>query len=106
MPWETSDHDSAAAALDRVLDLAARLDLGHLDPLCQASKADQVASAGSDLAHDLRVLAAAQRLRRRLVDQHQRAEFAGHQRNADVWACDHAENHHVGGPAGRPLRSL
>jgi hypothetical protein len=102
MPWEISDHDSAAAALDRVLELAARLDLTHPDPLYQAGKADQLARAAGELARDLRVLAAAQRLRRHLIDQHGRAELAGRQQNADVWACDHTEDHHAGVPTSTP----
>ena len=53
MAWTISDHDNAAANLDRVRDLAGRLDLDHPDPLSQAGKADQLARAAAELAHDL-----------------------------------------------------
>jgi hypothetical protein len=100
MTWQTSDHDSAAGNLAHVKDLAGRLDLTHPDPLYQATKADQLARAASDLAHDLRVLATGRRLRRHLVDQHGRTELAGRQQNADIWAADHLDDHHAGVPAG------
>jgi hypothetical protein len=102
MAWTISDHDSAAAALARVRDLTARLDLAHPDPLYQASKAEQLARAATDLAHDLRVIAAGWRLRRHLVDSHGHLELADRQQNADVWASDHLEDHHAGVPAGQP----
>jgi hypothetical protein len=102
MAWTISDHDSAAAALARVRELAGRLDLTHPDPLYQAGKAEQLARAAADLAHDLRVIAAGQRLRRHLATVHGRPELADHQQNADVWASDHLEDHHAGVPAGQP----
>jgi hypothetical protein len=102
MAWTISDHDSAAAALARVRELAGRLDLTHPDPLYQAGKAEQLARAAADLAHDLRVIAAGQRLRRHLATVHERPELADHQQNADVWASDHLEDHHAGVPAGQP----
>jgi hypothetical protein len=97
-----SDHDSAAGNLARVRDLVGRLDLDRPDPLYQAGKADQLARAAADLAHDLRVLAAGRRLRRHLVEDHGRAELAALTQNADVWASDHRDDHHAGVPAGRP----
>jgi hypothetical protein len=102
MTWTISDHHSAAAALARVRELAGRLDLTHPDPLYQAGKAEQLARAASDLAHDLRVIAAGRRLRRHLVDMHARTELAQREQNADVWASDHLEDHHAGVPAGQP----
>jgi hypothetical protein len=102
MAWTISDHDSAAGNLARVRDLVGRLDLDHPDSLYQAGKADQLARAAADLAHDLRVLAAGRRLGRHLVDDHGRAELAAHTQNADVWASDHRDDHHAGVPAGQP----
>jgi hypothetical protein len=99
MAWTISDRDSAAACLVWVRELAARLDLDHPDPAYQAGKADQLARAATDLAHDLRVIATGQRLRH-LVDVHGRAELADRQRNADAWASDHLDDHHAGVPAG------
>ena len=58
--------------------LVGRLDLDHPDPLYQAGKADQLARAAADLAHDLRVLAAGRRLRRHLVDDHGHTQLAAH----------------------------
>jgi hypothetical protein len=104
MAPEISDHDSATAALGWVRELAARLDLGHPDPAYQAGKADQLARTAKDLAHDLRVLAEAWRLRRYLVDTHGRVELADRQQNADVWAGDHHDDHRAGVPAGTPHR--
>ncbi len=100
MGWEISDRDSASAALARVRDLAGRLDLDHPDPLYQAGKADQLARAAGELAHDLRVLAAGRRLRRHLVEDHGRVELADRTQNADVWASDHRDDHRAGVPAG------
>jgi hypothetical protein len=102
MAPEISDHDSAAACLVWVRELAARLDLDHPDPTYQAGKADQLARAATDLAHDLRVLAEGRRLRRHLTDAHGRVELADRQQNADVWASDHHYDHHAGIPAGTP----
>jgi hypothetical protein len=102
MPPEISDRDSAAACLVWVRELAARLDLDHPDPAYQASKADQLARAATDLAHDLRVIATGRRLRRHLVDVHGRNELADRTQNADVWASDHLDDHHAGVPAGAP----
>jgi hypothetical protein len=99
---ELSDRDSAAACLGWVRELAARLDLDHPDPTYQAGKADQLARAATELAHDLRVLAEGRRLRRYLVEDHGRAELADRQQNADVWASDHHADHHAGVPAGTP----
>ena len=76
MAWTISDHDSAAGNLDQVRDLVGRLDLDHPDPLYQAGKADQLARAAADLAHNLRVIATGRRLHRHLVDDHGRAELA------------------------------
>jgi hypothetical protein len=104
MATEISDHDGASAALARVRELAGRLDLDHPDPSYQAGKADQLARAATDLAHDLRVLAEGRRLRRHLVDTHGRAELADQQRNADVWASDHLDDHRAGVPVGTPHR--
>jgi hypothetical protein len=102
MAPEISDRDSAAACLVWVRELAARLDLDHPDPSYQAGKADQLARAAGELAHDLRVLAEGRRLRRHLVDDHGRADLAGRTRNADVWASDHLADHRAGVPAGTP----
>jgi hypothetical protein len=102
MAWPISDQDSAAASLDRVRRLAGRLDLAHPDPLYQATTAEQLARAATDLAHDLRLLAAGRRLRRHLTDVHGPAELAGRQQNADVWASDHHADHRAGVPAGQP----
>jgi hypothetical protein len=102
MAGEISDRDSAAAALAHVQELAGRLDLDHPDPTYQAGKAEQLARAAKDLAHDLRVIAEGRRLRRHLVDTHGRAELADRQQNADVWAGDHHGDHHAGVPAGTP----
>jgi hypothetical protein len=100
MAPQISDRDSAAGCLRWVQALAARLDLDHPDLAYQAGKADQLARAATDLAHDLRVIATCQRLRRHLVDVHGRAELADRTQNADVWACDHHDDHHAGVPAG------
>jgi hypothetical protein len=100
MPPPISDRDSAAACLSRVRELAARLDLDHPDPAYQAGKADQLARAAVDLAHDLRVIATGRRLRRHLVEVHGRAELADRMCNADGWASDHLDDHHAGVPAG------
>jgi hypothetical protein len=102
MGLQISDRDSAAACLGWVRELAARLDLDHPDPAYQAGKADQLARAAGDLAHDLRVLAEARRLRRHLVDVHGRAGLADRTQNADVWASDHLDDHSAGVPAGTP----
>jgi hypothetical protein len=102
MAWTISDHESAAAALARVRELGGRLDLTHSDPLYQAGKAEQLARAAGDLAHDLRVIAEGRRLRRHLATDHDRAELAQREQNADVWASDHLEDHHAGVPAGQP----
>jgi hypothetical protein len=102
MAPEISDRDSAAACLGWVRELAARLDLDHPDPAYQAGKADQLARAATDLAHDLRVIAGGRRLRRHLVEDHGRVELADRQQNADVWASDHRDDHHAGVPAGQP----
>jgi hypothetical protein len=99
---EISDRDSAAACLVWVRELAERLDLDHPDALYQAGKAEQLARAATDLAHDLRVLAEGRRLRRHLVDDHGRAELAHRQQNADVWASDHHDDHQAGVPVGTP----
>jgi hypothetical protein len=104
MAPEISDRDSAAACLVWVRELAGRLDLDHPDPGYQAGKADQLARAATDLAHDLRVLAEGRRLRRHLVEDHGRAELADRQQNADVWASDHLDDHRAGVPAGSPHR--
>jgi hypothetical protein len=102
MAPEISDRDSAAACLRWVRELAARLDLDHPDPAYQAGKADQLARAAGELAHDLRVLAEAHRLRRHLVQVHGQAGLADRQQNADVWASDHRDDHHAGVAAGTP----
>jgi hypothetical protein len=102
MAPQISDRDSAAACLGWVRELAARLDLDHPDLAYQAGKADQLARAAADLAHDLRVIATGRRLRRHLVDVHGRAELVDRQRNADVWASDHLADHDAGVPAGTP----
>jgi hypothetical protein len=102
MAPQISDRDSAAACLGWVRELAARLDLDHPDPAYQAGKADQLARAATELAHDLRVLAEAHRLRRHLIEDHGRAGLVDRQQNADVWASDHRDDHHAGVPAGTP----
>jgi hypothetical protein len=104
MAPEISDRDSAAACLASVRELAARLDLDHPDPSYQAGKAEQLAHAAGELAHDLRVIAEARRLRRHLVDTHGHLELADRTQNADVWASDHHDDHHAGVPAGTPHR--
>ena len=104
MAPEIRDRDSATAALVWVRELAARLDLDHPDPTYQAGKAEQLARAATDLAHDLRVIAEGRRLRRHLLDTHGRAELADRTQNADVWASDHRDDHHAGVPAGAPHR--
>jgi hypothetical protein len=104
MAPEISDRDSAAACLVWVRELAARLDLDHPDPTYQAGKADQLARAAGELAHDLRVLATGRRLRRHLVDVHGRVELAERIQNADLWASDHHDDHHAAVPAGAPHR--
>jgi len=100
MAPEISDRDSAAACLGWVRELAARLDLDHPDPTYQAGKADQLARAAGELAHELRVLAEGRRLRRHLADVHGRVELADRQQNADAWAGDHLDDHRAGVPAG------
>jgi len=102
MAAEISDRDSAAACLGWVRELAGRLDLDHPDALYQAGKAEQLARAATDLAHDLRVLAEGRRLRRHLVESHGRVELGDWQQNADVWARDHHDDHRAGVPAGTP----
>jgi hypothetical protein len=97
---EISDHDSAAACLVWVRELAARLDLDHPDAAYQAGKADQLARAAADLAHDLRVIAEGRRLRRHLVEAHGHNEVGDRQQNADLWAGDHLADHRAGVPAG------
>jgi hypothetical protein len=104
MAPEISDHDSAAAVLGWVRELAARLDPDHPDPTYQAGKADRLARAAKDLAHDLRVVAKGGRLRRHLVEDHGRVGLADRTQNADVWARDHHDDHHAGVPAGTPHR--
>jgi hypothetical protein len=104
MALEISDRDSAAACLVWVRELAGRLDLDHPDPTYQAGKAEQLARAAGELAHDLRVIAEGRRLRRHLVEDHGRVELADRTQNADVWASDHHDDHHVGVPAGTPHR--
>ena len=83
-------------------ELAARLDLAHPDPTYQAGKAEQLVRDATDLAHDLRVIAAGRRLRRHLATVHGHLELADRQQNADVWASDHVDDHHAGVPAGQP----
>jgi hypothetical protein len=102
MAPEISDRDSATACLVWVRELAGRLDLDHPDPAYQAGKADQLARAATELAHDLRVIATGRRLRRHLVDVHGRVGLADRQQNADLWAGDHLADHHAGVPAGIP----
>jgi hypothetical protein len=96
MAPEISDRDSAAACLVWVRELAARLDLDHPDASYQAGKADQLARAAKDLAHDLRVIAEGRRLRRHLVEDHGQVELADRTQNADRWSGDHR----AGVPAG------
>jgi hypothetical protein len=100
MAPEISDRDSAAACLVWVRELANRLDLDHPDAGYQAGKAEQLARAAKDLAHDLRVIAEGRRLRRHLVEDHGRMELADRTHNADRWASDHHDDHHAGVPAG------
>jgi hypothetical protein len=100
MAGAISDRDSAAACLRLVQALAARLDLHHPDLAYQASKADQLVRAATDLAHDLRVLAEGQRLRRHLAEAHGRTDLAEVDHNADRWASDHRDYHHAGVPTG------
>jgi hypothetical protein len=102
MAPEISDRDSAAACLVWVRELAGRLDLDHPDPAYQAGKADQLARAATELAHDLRVIATGRRLRRHLVEDHGRVELADRQQDANLWASDHRDDHHAGVPAGTP----
>jgi hypothetical protein len=102
MAWPISDHGSAAAGLERVRRLTGRLDLDHSDPLYQATIAEQLARAATDLAHDLRLLAAGRRLRRHLTDVHGHAELTDRQQNADALASDHHGDHRAGVPAGQP----
>jgi hypothetical protein len=68
-----TDYQSAQACLARLRELAGRLDLDHPDPDYQAQKADQLAEAAHQFAHDLRLLARARRLHRHLVEVHQAA---------------------------------
>jgi hypothetical protein len=100
MAPEISDRDSAAACLVWVRELAARLDLDHPDASYQAGKADQLARAAKDLAHDLRVIAEGRRLRRHLVEDHGQVELADRTQNADRWSGDHLDDHRAGVPAG------
>ena len=97
---EISDRDSATTCLVWVRELAARLDLDHPDAAYQAGKADQLARAATDLAHDLRVIAEGRRRRRHLVAEHGHPELADRTQNADLWASDHRDDHHAGVPAG------
>jgi hypothetical protein len=100
MAPEISDRDSAVACLVWVRELADRLDLDYPDAGYQAGKAEQLARAAKDLAHDLRVIAEGRRLRRHLVEDHGRVELADRTQNADRWAGDHLDDHQAGVPAG------
>ena len=102
MAPQISGRDSATACLGWVRELAARLELDHPDPAYKAGKAEQLARAATDLAHDLRVIAEGRRLRHHLVDDHGRVELADRQQNADCWASDHHDDHLAGVPAGTP----
>jgi hypothetical protein len=66
-----TDYQSAHGALEHLRALASRLDLDHPDADYQAQKADQLADAAHQLAHDLRLLGRGRRLRRHLIEAHQ-----------------------------------
>jgi len=68
-----TDYESAQGVLEHLRALAARLDLDHPDADYQAQKADQLADAAHQLAHDLRLLGRGRRTRRHLVEAHQTA---------------------------------
>jgi hypothetical protein len=68
-----TDHQSAEMALARVRRLAGLLDLDHPDASYQASKADQLAMAARELAHDLALLGSGRRMHQHLAQVH-RAE--------------------------------
>ena len=95
-----TDYESAAGVLAHVRQLAARLDLDHPDPDYQAQKADQLADAAHQLAHDLRLLGRGRRMRRHLIQDHQAVglpeaaamELVG-------WLADHDARHAVSPPS-------
>ena len=91
-----TDYESAQGALDHVRALAARLDVDHPDADYQAQKADQLAGAAHQLAHDLRLLGRGRRMRSHLAEAHQ---VAGLPEAAALelaeWLADHDARHAV-----------
>jgi len=95
-----TDYQSAQGALDHVRALAARLDLDHPDADYQAQKADQLAGAAHQLAHDLRLLGRGRRMRLHLIRDHQVAGLP----EAAAWAlaewlADHDARHAFSPPS-------
>jgi hypothetical protein len=83
MTWTISDHDSVAAALTRVRELAGRLDLAQTRCTRLARPSNPPSPPAGRQARLL--------------------EVAGRIRNADRWAGDLMEDGHAAVPAGRPL---
>jgi hypothetical protein len=88
-----TDLDSARALLERVHSLAGRLDLHHPDPDYQAQKADQLAEAAHQLAHDLRLIGSGRGLHTHLRQLHAArvGAFAAHP--TDAWMAIHNQHH-------------
>ncbi len=88
-----TDLDSARALLERVRQLTGRLDIHHADADYQAQKADQLAAAADQLAHDLRLIGRGRRLRDHLAHVHAARvpDFAAHP--TDAWMAIHDQRH-------------
>jgi hypothetical protein len=101
MGWTISDCESAAAALARIRELAARIDLEYRDPLYQAGRPN---SSPAPLQTSPTTYGSSPKAGGRAATwpPTTAAELADRERNADVWASDHLEDHHAGVPAGQP----
>jgi hypothetical protein len=88
-----SDLVSARALLEQVRSLAGRLSVHHPDPDYQAQKADQLAEAARQLAHDLRLIGRGRRLHAHLVGVHAARvpDFAANP--TDAWMAIHDQHH-------------
>jgi hypothetical protein len=97
----STDYQSAEIALARIRRLAELLDLDHPDASYQASKADQLALAARELAHDLALLGSGRRVHRHLLQAHEATAVPeAVDRSFAAWLDDH-DAHHAAHPSLR-----